>query len=351
MSVRLALISTFALAFRLTQSDDSMHHGNDTSLKTTNRIRLRRASQNIFGNAAMITNTNKTSMRYLSTRSKQQGFFVGASSPDLGGVQAAKCSSVILLSPGRTATDTVSHTITQSSTLRYCDGTKEYYGHGKLPDAASLQRCFEKYRDRGGVYIHVKPEHITLDEKQSRGNRRVIKSPEEFFSAAKSIGFRIVAVGWRDNQLAREISSFEMFAGKPGTPQQKFDAEARKHFTNRNMVKFFGFKTMLFNRGVIAARKNGLKIVPMSFNDIVKDVCGTSRRVAEAASCPKFRCHIENGHTDKSHHDRGLEGRVGKAAADHLVQELTGTAYEWMLDLEASEWPLGVPRPVPLIES
>merc|ERR1712129_51350 len=43
------------------------------------------------------------------------------------------------------------------------------------------------------------------------------------------------------------------------------------------------------------------------------------------------------------------EIRVGSTAAAKTVDELTGTPYEWMLDLQASRWPSGIPRPIPLL--
>ena len=37
-----------------------------------------------------------------------------------------------------------------------------------------------------------------------------LTTPEEFFREAKRAGFRLVVTSFRDNQLARDVSSFEM---------------------------------------------------------------------------------------------------------------------------------------------
>ena len=80
------------------------------------------------------------------------------------------------------------------------------------------------------------------------------------------------------------------------------------------------------------------------------DVCGTTKKVLRRA-CPRAdnqqQCQERNGHTDKSHHERTLTGRVGATAAANLRSQLLGTEYEWMLDLEKASWPPSVPRSYP----
>ena len=44
-------------------------------------------------------------------------------------------------------------------------------------------------------------------------------------------------IGFRDNQLAREVSSAEMKQRKPGTP--KFERNARERFIDVNMTDSF----------------------------------------------------------------------------------------------------------------
>jgi hypothetical protein len=252
------------------------------------------------------------------------------------------CSSVILLSPGRTATDTVSHTVVESSPLKYCDNMKEYYGHGRIPQASTLKSCYDRHVGKGGVYIHVKPEHIMLGSKYK--GHGYLMTPGEFFHAAKKIGFYLVVTSFRDNQLAREISSFEMFAGSRGS--SSFNSKARAIFVKQNLTKVFEDKVRLFNRAVVAARHNGFQMVSITFLDIVTDLCKTSEVITDKANCPAFHCHKESGHTDQSHHDRSMSGRVGSEAGYWIKKQLTATPYEWMLDLKAAEWPKDIKRPI-----
>jgi hypothetical protein len=249
------------------------------------------------------------------------------------------CESVILLSPGRTATDTISRTIVRSTSLRYCYEIKEYFSHGIQPSAGKLKNCYDEHKGHGGVWIHVKPEHIHLDHSSGAS----LKTPEEFFEAAHEAGFKVVATSFRDNQLAREISSFEMKVG----PSDSLIEQINQQQANVQLVAFFEMKIQEFNRGVQAAKTSRMAIVPITFSEIVEDVCGTGERVAAAAGCAEFTCSEFDGHTDQSHHDRTLAGRVGNATAALIVKQLTGTPYEWMLDLDAITWPSNVARPIP----
>mmetsp|Transcript_11949 Transcript_11949/g.23713 ORF Transcript_11949/g.23713 Transcript_11949/m.23713 type:complete len:348 (+) Transcript_11949:99-1142(+) len=298
------------------------------------------------------------------------------------------CNSVILLSPGRTATDTVSHTLVASSPLSYCHGTKEFFGHHTHRVKENLFGCRSQYPH--GVYIHVKPEHIspntpwevpkppppqTMKSAPSRvaGNTSVsnvamngrqrtfsnhshaddslLKTPEAFFSAAKEVGFGLVVTSFRDNQLARAVSSFELTGNT---------MKGTARFMSQKLVASFEDDILEFNRAVSAAHATGFRVLAITFDEIVGDLCRTAKRIANAAGCSGaqdssqktstqkdgFACRVENGHTEQSHHGLDLVGRVGAQAAQGIVRQLTGTPYEWMLDLNASSWPSGTPRPV-----
>jgi hypothetical protein len=251
------------------------------------------------------------------------------------------CDSVILYSPGRTATDTVSETVIDSTSLSYCR-MKEYYGHGLKPTFSNLKSCYESKISKGGAYVHVKPEHITFKGSQeTKAPSSHLVNPEQFFNAAKKIGFSTVITSFRDNQLARSVSSYEM--------KKRSEEEARRSWIDIDLKEHFKSQVLLFNRGVIAAKQNNFTMLAITFNEIVADLCGTANKVSQFAKCSKFQCKVGIGHTDKSHHDRTLAGRIGAEAAASVLKQLTNTPYEWMLDLEASEWPKSIPRPVQLL--
>ena len=259
-----------------------------------------------------------------------------------GASSQTECVPTILLSPGRTATDTISHTATSSSSLKYC-GMKEAF---KMRPA-TVEKLNSCVRSTPAVYIHVKPEHILVGR---RFGQRYLTSPEAFFTAARAAGIQLVVISFRDNQLAREVSSFEMKQRKPGTP--KFERNARERFIDVNMTDSFRKKVEDYNRAVRAAKAANFPrgILHITFNEIVHDVCGTTKKVLRRA-CPRAdnqqQCQERNGHTDKSHHERTLTGRVGATAAANLRSQLLGTEYEWMLDLEKASWPPSVPRSYP----
>eukprot|EP00438_Fugacium_kawagutii_P011781 Skav222955 [mRNA] locus=scaffold1489:728397:729569:- [translate_table: standard] len=52
--------------------------------------------------------------------------------------------------------------------------------------------------ESGQRLLHVKPEHL---EK--------LRTPHDFFKAAYRAGFRTVVASFRENQLARDVSSFK----------------------------------------------------------------------------------------------------------------------------------------------
>lgn len=259
------------------------------------------------------------------------------------GTKAASCQSVILLSPGRTATDTVSSTIVKSTPLSYCR-RKETFKSGAYPTVKMLQSCYKS--NKGGAYVHVKPEHILL-RKESIDSSKYLTTPEQFFRAAKEAGFSLVVTSFRDNQLARTVSSFEMHPGKFGSVA--FLSKANATFVNTDLIRKFEQLVQDYNRGVVSARAvKGFSMVHITFSEIIGDVCGTSRRIATAAHCPVFTCKEDDGHMDKSHREKDLAGRIGDEAAASVVKQLKGTPYEWMLDLHAMKWPEKVPRPVPV---
>lgn len=287
------------------------------------------------------------------------------------------CGSVILLSPGRTATDTISHTVVRSANMNYCHNQKEYFKeHYMSPNETNLAECIASNRKtgRGGTYIHVKPQHITKGPRNSTVSKRnwLLKhhriniSPELFFSLSKKVGFSLVVIGYRDNLLARTISSFELSisehhyeslgAERLGKSVSKVKIDEIPEIVQRaslsfdsHLIKRWELETHTFNEASKAAVDAGFRVLQLSFKDIVENVCGSASRIAKLAECPMpFECIELDGHTKTSHRKRSLADRIGKIFADRVEALLHGTPYEWMLDLSATEWPPGVVPPVPL---
>ena len=149
--------------------------------------------------------------------------------------------------------------------------------------AATVKILNSCVRSTPAVYIHVKPQHILVGR---RFGQRYLTSPEAFFTAARAAGIQLVLISFRDNQLAREVSSFEMKQRKPGTP--KFERNARERFIDVNMTDSFRKKVEDYNRAVRAAKAANFPrgILHITFNEIVHDVCGTTKKVLRRA-CPR----------------------------------------------------------------
>uniref|UniRef100_A0A7S2SV38 Uncharacterized protein n=1 Tax=Rhizochromulina marina TaxID=1034831 RepID=A0A7S2SV38_9STRA len=266
-------------------------------------------------------------------------------------------SGAILLSFGRSATDTLAETVISSSSFQFCQGTKEYFkdggpAHGS-PSADKLKSCMRWYGKSGGVFIHVKPWHIILAQKEGR-----LSDPESFFRVAKAAGFSQVVASFRDNQLAREVSSYEQsvhyIKGKT-----KVAHKGEEHFSGHNIVEAFRKDVSKYNRCVNAAHNAGLPLLFFDFDYVTHNLCAATKQIVQASvasirdanrgsggcATPSFtKCHEIIGHTTISHRKRSLSGRIGKEAAEYVTEQLTGTEFEWMLNLSATVWPAGTPR-------
>ena len=87
----------------------------------------------------------------------------------------------------------------------------------------------------------------------------------------------------------------------------------------------------------------------MSFENVPSGLCqaaeSTLREAFQATQNYAIKhpdsCNIKVGHTKTSHRGRTLEERVGKSAAALIRSQLSGTPYQWMLELNAIHWPQG----------
>lgn len=270
----------------------------------------------------------------------------------LGATAEPTCpTGAILLSYGRSATDTIAETVVKSSSLSFCHGIKEYYKRGAgTISRESMNACMERHGKNGGVFIHVKPWHII----NPRGASWV--TPEWFFDTAHKLGFTQVITSFRDNQLAREVSSFEqsLVKGKRNMSPNS------KSFGSSHLVDDFEQSVKDFNRCIHAIQAVNLTIHSLDFDMIIHGVCPSAKAIVNATiDTVKHRfgsrgCAIPHldtcdefvGHTDKSHRNRDLSGRIGEANAEKVTNQLKGTPYEWMLQLDATKWPSDIPRKV-----
>ena len=83
---------------------------------------------------------------------------------------------------------------------------------------------------------------------------------------------------WRENVLARQVSSFELMVAH-GRVQR--EAGAREHFCGGTLTQQIEDLTRAYRAGVAAARDAGLVVVERTFDEVVSDLCGTVAAVTD----------------------------------------------------------------------
>ena len=138
---------------------------------------------------------------------------------------------------------------------------------------------------------------------------------------------------WRENVLARQVSSFELMVAH-GRVQR--EAGAREHFCGGTLTQQIEDLTRAYRDGVNAARDAGLAVVERTFDEVVSDLCGTVAAVTDELEdayrgrpCRPF----ESPHVLTSQRHKDLAGRTTPEAAACAARELRPSAYAWMLDL------------------
>ena len=282
--------------------------------------------------------------------------------------QDASRRGVILWAHGRSATDTFCEAMRQAAHLTYCRNIKEGFNHlhaeGKRLTRNRLKKCVRRGQlpaparkprrlrigphqldgvesaadnsqvDHPGRLSHIKPGHL-----YSQG----LATPEALFRAAREVGFGVVVAEYRQNALARMVSSFEMRTRTP--------ADAKAVFCKKDgeLVKKFEWERTIWERGVAAAKAEEFTIIEFTFLELISSVCTCVERATSVlADCAGARCECrdqvkENVHMRTSHRDRTLAERTSPTAANCIRAALrVEPQYAWMLDLSRHEPPEGV---------
>eukprot|EP00438_Fugacium_kawagutii_P033330 Skav210465 [mRNA] locus=scaffold1443:145617:146360:- [translate_table: standard] len=222
----------------------------------------------------------------------------------------------------------------ETSKLKFCQGDKESFRVGPRLSSSSFQDCM----DRGELLTHITPTDLLL------GNS-TLRTPEAVFQAAYKAGFRTVVTDFRQNQLARDVSHYRKGLRKKNFVPKFLDGVDDLTARFEDMKRFW-------IRGVEAAQEIGLTIVPCSFASLVEDVCPCVRTaLATLSSLSKensSNCQSLEVHTQDAKKEKTLESLMPPELAAWMRGQVIGTAYEWMLHLEAEDWPKHVAPPVPM---
>eukprot|EP00438_Fugacium_kawagutii_P011782 Skav222956 [mRNA] locus=scaffold1489:730232:730621:- [translate_table: standard] len=93
----------------------------------------------------------------------------------------------------------------------------------------------------------------------------------------------------------------------------------------------------------------GFTIVPCSFADLVEDMCTCVQfALTTLTGRHSSKCQERIEHDQDANRTVTLESSVSEENAAEVRATLLGTAYEWMLNLEATDWPKDVAPPVPV---
>ena len=342
--------------------------------------------------------------------------------------EPTKEMGTMLWAHGRSATDAIARALKDTAGWGYCNNVKEGFKeakHNPNPTPLTLEALTTCIANRQ-LFTHIKPQHLTQHKSalrtadslfaaawavspvnlllytmivgphfssprmplffhdcsqhcrclQLKKGTSVFDVPSPLshravlFSILIQAGFRTVVASFRSNQLAREVSSFELLSkskhqGKFESGRKGGKAKERKAHFDHLQAKFDAERAA-YVEGLEAAAKFGFLVIDLSFAEVTSGLCGAVTKVLmamEARSeltglagaphderlCNKMVAHDADGsgHMRTSQRDQPLDVRVGnKETADSIRAQLSGTSNGWMLDLHALESPLSSAAPL-----
>lgn len=249
-----------------------------------------------------------------------------------------KQGGVILWSLGRCATASLADTLVSSGAMRYCRGRKESFSSAQGVSASGLESC-------AGLVAHVKPQHLWRATSS-------IRSPSAFVHAARP-HFEILVVVRRQNHLARLVSSFENRLGEKQLTVDAGKGIALRFFATP--LRTIEWESDMLEEGAQTAKELYRHVFEFDFTYLTSSLCEAVDRILSAVhASSRWSNNRTTECTPRISHVRitprrfgTLEDRVGIEAAALIRNDLRETAYEWMLDLNASEWPHPRPEPKP----
>ena len=152
-----------------------------------------------------------------------------------------------------------------------------------------------------------------------------------FFKGAAKAGFGTVVGIFRQNQLARMISSFEEtnFKRLRKGSQESLEERGLKCF-DESPINSFLADQWVYLSGMAEAKKFGFLVVDLTFKQAMKTCEAVSETLHkmhmwsnktgldEDTKDMKWPCRVEKRHTTRSHKNQGLHGRIGLSAADKI---------------------------------
>mmetsp|Transcript_9458 Transcript_9458/g.11451 ORF Transcript_9458/g.11451 Transcript_9458/m.11451 type:complete len:252 (+) Transcript_9458:116-871(+) len=117
---------------------------------------------------------------------------------------------------------------------------------------------------------------------------------------------------------------------------------------NVSLIQYYEESRRNYTLGVKAAQEVGFTIVPCNFADLVKDMCACVRPALATLTEKSSGCEERTIHDENADKEITLETFLSEENVAKIRASLKGTAYEWMLNLKATDWPKDVPPPIPV---
>ena len=293
---------------------------------------------------------------------------------------------IVLYAEGRTGTSSLADSLRATAHMHFCFGYKEGFDVHNITFKA-LQRCnsvSKRSTSYSGYFTHIKPMHHIRNYLWYITPRPIIYMPvSRVFELVKSSGADMALMAFRDNQLERLVSSFELKLShhpelqrtarkrKPGTipvvETKEWIDLVTSRFLNRDVIRDFETEAEAYLNATREAVAHGMTVIELSFDQYVgPNLCPAVMNLVDEMRKILIRkskrdntllpnrfnlpiqCKKVISQTTSSHHHWSLDARIGKVSANAIRRQLMGTPYEWMLDLKKLRWPKNIPRPIPV---
>jgi hypothetical protein len=276
-----------------------------------------------------------------------------------------KVPGLFLWAFGRTSTGSFSRTLQTAVATSLCNDGKEGFAGKEALTSGALLRCAEVARQQKAqvLFTHLKPWHIAqaaqIEPRKDDVDPTPLYSEDLLFRAAKRAGFRTVVGIFRENQLALSVSATRLNLGNKIGRENAHVRGLAQLMTALNRpgasaVAQFDRKRLQYMRGLAAARRHGLNVLTSGFDEATRDMCSLVRNALALtmgdgawSECP-CEVHIDHmraealnrtGVPDRERFKYRQLDTLEHTAVRRVRSELTGTKYEWMLDLHQEQPP------------
>eukprot|EP00438_Fugacium_kawagutii_P003722 Skav208146 [mRNA] locus=scaffold235:241234:243502:- [translate_table: standard] len=272
---------------------------------------------------------------------------------------------LIMWSYGRSATGSFMESFKKSSGMSYCNGKKDWLVFGASeeiddgwvdnPVNLQIHEGFNRHR----VLENRPLTSLALQNCMRWGERLLHMQPVQL--EGKEARLRSAAEGQlKKDDLAKHDDSFYQRISlglDRNVSLIQYYEESRRNYTlgvkaaqdGAERIKSLADRTAYAYAIIIhELMEVGFTIVPCNFADLVKDMCACVRPALATLTEKSSGCEERTIHDENADKEITLETFLSEENVAKIRASLKGTAYEWMLNLKATDWPKDVPPPIPV---